>query len=107
MGSLHALTQSKYPFISAGGVGPSISVYSYIRAVGQLRREGLELFFLTVPEQGSPYEGKSSLSFVPANFAPGLPTSLALMLRFGALRSPVPPSGVSLKRSQLEQDPGL
>lgn len=65
------------------------------------------LFFLTLLEQGSHYEGRSSLSFVPANFAPGLSTSLALMLHFGALGSPVPPSKVSPKRCQLDPDPGL
>lgn len=35
--------------------------------------------------------------FLPANFAPGLSTSLALMLHFGAVHSPVPPSKVSPK----------
>lgn len=68
---------------------------------------GLELFLLIVPEQGSPSESKSSLSFVTANFAPGLSTSPALMLHFGALCIPVPPSSVSPRRGQLEWDPGL
>lgn len=101
--SLSALTQGKYTIISAIAreVGVSTSVYSDVRAVR------LELFFLIVPEQGSPSESKSSLSFVTANFAPGLSTSLALMLHFGALCSLVLPSSVSPRRGQLERDSGL
>lgn len=57
---LHTLTQSKHPFISARGVGPSLTDYLLIRAVGLPRRKVLELFFLTVPEQGSPYKCKTS-----------------------------------------------
>lgn len=84
---LHALTWSKYPFISARGVGPSLSDYLFIRAVGLARREVLELFFLTVPEQGSPCKWKIRPSFVPANFAPELSASLAPVLYFGALHT--------------------
>lgn len=77
---LHALTQSKYSFISAREVGLSLSDYLLIRALGLPRREELQLFFLTVPEQGSPYKCQITPGFVPANFASGLSASLAQIL---------------------------
>lgn len=67
-----------------------------------LRVEGLELFFLTVPEQGSPSETKGSLNSAPANFAPALSISLALILHFGTPNGTTPPSRISPKRRQLD-----
>lgn len=77
---LHALTQSKYPFISARGIGLPLSDCLLTRTVGLARKGSARIFLLDRAKARKPYECKISPSFVPAYFASGLSASLAPVL---------------------------
>lgn len=77
---LHALTQSKYPFISARGIGLPLSDCLLTRAVVLPRKGSARTFLLDSARARKPYKCKISPSFVPAYFASGLSASLAPIL---------------------------